>query len=234
VLPFGVVAVTLLALLGLVAALPEPVARRGRPGLRPARPAVPAAIRGPFALAALLAGATFSLAGLYLALGPALATRLLHAHGELAGGAAVAALLVPGALVQIAGRDLPARTLTAGGGAILTVGGALLALAAGLDESAPFFASTVLAAVGIGLGFMGALRHLTAAIPARQRAEVMAAFYVVGYLALSVPAVAAGFAASALGLQDTFALFGAVVVLVAAAVTVGGLRIPHARTAPSV
>jgi MFS family permease len=229
VLPFAVVAASLLVLLGLLGVLPEPVARRSGARLRPARPAVPAAIRGPFALAALLAGATFSLTGVYLALGPQLATELLDAHGALAGGAAAAALLVPAALVQIPGRDLPDRTLTAAGGAILTLGGALLALAAGLRDTAPFFASTVLAAVGLGLGVMGALRHFSAVIPPDRRAEVMAAFYVVGYLALSLPAVAAGFAARSLGLADTFALFAVLVVLVAAAVTIGGLRITAER-----
>lgn len=79
--------------------------------------------------------------------------------------------------------------------------------------------------VGFGLAFMGALRHLSGAIPPARRGEVMSAFYVVGYLSLSLPAVAAGLAASALGLSETFELFSGLVVLVAIAVAFGGLRI---------
>jgi hypothetical protein len=58
----------------------------------------------------------------------------------------------------------------------------------------------------------------------------MSAFYMVGYLSLSVPAVAAGLAASALGLSETFERFSAAVVPLALAVAAGGLRIGKAST----
>jgi hypothetical protein len=78
---------------------------------------------------------------------------------------------------------------------------------------------------------MGALRHLSAAIPADRRAEVMSAFYVVGYLSLALPAVAAGITASVVGLSETFELFSAGVVVIALLVAVGGRRIEAPVTA---
>jgi len=230
-LPFAVVAGMIALLLALVAAMPEPVSRRGRTTIRPQRPAIPVQTRGPFALAALGVVGSWSIAGVYLALGPALAGHLLQTHGELAGGVAAAALMGSGALAQLAGRNLTNRTLTVAGSLLVALGMALTATAVAVS-SAPFFlAASALAGVGFGLAFMGALRHLSAAIPADRRAEVMSAFYVVGYLSLALPAVAAGFIANAIGLSETFELLSAGVVVVALVVAAGGRRIQEAPPA---
>ena len=53
----------------------------------------------------------------------------------------------------------------------------------------------------------------------------MSAFYVVGYLSLALPAVAAGIVAGAVGLAETFELFSAGVVVIALLVAAGGRRI---------
>ena len=47
----------------------------------------------------------------------------------------------------------------------------------------------------------------------------MSAFYVVAYLSISVPAVAAGLAVPSLGLEPTFRVFAAVVVVLALGVS---------------
>jgi MFS family permease len=225
VVPFAVVAAMIALVLALVGVMPEPVARQGRAAIRPQRPAIPHQTRGPFALAALGVIGSWSIAGVYLALGPALAGHLLQTHGELAGGAAAAALMGSGALAQLAGRNLSNRTLTVAGSVVVAVGMALTATAVA-GGSAPFFLlASALGGVGFGLAFMGALRHLSAAIPSDRRAEVMSAFYVVGYLALALPAVAAGLIASAIGLAATFELFSAGVVVIALLVAVRGRRI---------
>jgi hypothetical protein len=227
VLPFLVVAAMIVMLLALVAAMPEPVSRRDRLVIRPQRPALPRETRGPFALAALGVIGSWSIAGVYLALGPALAGHLLQTHNELAGGAAAAALMGSGALAQVTGRNLSNRTLTVAGSLLVALGMALTATAVAVG-SAPFFlAASAFGGIGFGLAFMGALRHLSAAIPADRRAEVMSAFYVVGYLSLALPAVAAGVTSSAIGLSETFELFSAGVVIIALMVAAGGRRIPN-------
>jgi MFS family permease len=227
-LPFVVVAAMIALLLVLVGVMPEPVSRQGRAAIRPQRPAIPHQTRGPFALAALGVIGSWSIAGVYLALGPALAGHLLQTHGELAGGAAAAALMGSGALAQLAGRNLTNRALTVSGSLLVALGMALTATAVAVG-SAPFFlAASALAGIGFGLAFMGSLRHLSAAIPADRRAEVMSAFYVVGYLSLALPAVAAGFIANAVGLSETFELMSAGVIVVALTVAAGGRRIDRA------
>lgn len=225
VVPFLVVAGMIAVLLALVAAMPEPVSRQGRLVIRPQRPGLPRETRGPFALAALGVVGSWSIAGVYLALGPALAGHLLQTHNELAGGVATVALLGSGALAQLAGRNLSNRTLTVAGSAIVAGGMALIATAVAVSSAAFFLAASALAGVGFGLAFMGALRHLTGAIPAARRAEVMSAFYVVGYLSLALPAVAAGIVAGAVGVSETFELFSAGVVVLALLVAAGGRRI---------
>jgi MFS family permease len=232
-LPFVIVAILIVALLGAIRVLPEPVAERRRMTLRPQRPRVPAPTRAAFTLAALGVLASWSIGGLYLALGPQLAGVLMHTRGQLAGGVAVFALAAPAGIAQVAFRNLSNRTLTSVGALLLALGMALTAVALSASSAVFFLISAALAGVGFGLAFMGALRHLSASIPDGRRGEVMSAFYVVAYLAISVPAIAAGFAAPHLGLADTFEVFAAVVAVIALAVAAGGLRIdsPSARAA---
>ena len=227
-LPFVVVAAMIALLLVLVGVMPEPVSREGRTVIRPQRPAIPHQTRGPFALAALGVIGSWSIAGVYLALGPALAGHLLQTQGELAGGVAAAALMGSGALAQLAARNLTNRTLTVAGSLLVALGMALTATAVAVGSAAFFLAASALAGVGFGLAFMGSLRHLSAAIPADRRAEVMSAFYIVGYLSLALPAIAAGFIANAIGLSETFELLSAGVVVVALSVAAGGRRIDRA------
>ena len=68
---------------------------------------------------------------------------------------------------------------------------------------------------GWGVAFMGAIRSISAAAPAQRRAGVIAAFYVVAYIALSVPSVIAGLAVPRLGIEPTFRIFGAAVIVLA-------------------
>jgi MFS family permease len=225
VLPFVLVCALIASLWAAIRVLPEPVAQPTRARLRPQRPSVPASTRGAFVLAALGVLASWSIGGLYLALGPQLASGLLHSHGQLAGGLAVFALAAPASLAQIAGHRLTNRTLITAGALLLALGMALTAVSLSAASAAFFLVSAAIAGIGFGLAFMGALRHLSLAIPDGRRGEVMSAFYVVAYLAISVPAIAAGFAAPHLGLSETFRVFSVCVVVLALAVAVGGLRI---------
>src|SRR5436305_932765 len=80
-------------------------------------------------LAASLAGlavlSSWSIGGLYLALGPSLVTELLHTRNHLAGGAAVLALTLPAAVSQLVWHRLEPRRAAAIGSAVLGAGMAL-------------------------------------------------------------------------------------------------------------
>ncbi len=80
VTPFALLCVLCAFVLGGVALLPEPVARAARPRVGPQRPIVPRDGRGAFALASAGVVASWSIAGLYLALAPSLAVNLLHTN----------------------------------------------------------------------------------------------------------------------------------------------------------
>ena len=218
-----VLCVLLAVALGGVALLPEPVARTVRPGLRPQRPDVPAEVRGVFALASAGVVASWSIAGLYLALAPSLAVIVLHTESHLAGGASVGALGISAGLGQVALRGLAARQATAAGALGLAVGMAGTVASIPADSGALFLAGSVITGAGFGVAFMGSLRSVSAAAPARRRAGVIAAFYVVAYLALSLPSVLAGLAVPGLGIEPTFRIFGIAVIMLAL-VTAAGTR----------
>lgn len=54
-----------------------------------------------------------------------------------------------------------------------------------------------------GVAFQGSLRSVLPLAEAHERAGLMAAFYVLSYLAFSLPAIAAGIMAHAVGLRPT-------------------------------
>ena len=105
--------VLLVVAVGGVAVLPEPMVRAARPSLRPQRPVVPAEVRSAFALASAGVVASWSIAGLYLALAPSLAPILLHTGSHLAGGVCVFALGASAGLGQVAFRSLTPSQATA-------------------------------------------------------------------------------------------------------------------------
>jgi MFS family permease len=111
--------------------------------------------------------------------------------------------------------------------------GALFAGSLGL-----FFVAAVVSGFGFGSAFLGAMATVTRGVPAGERAGLLSAVFVVGYLAFSIPAIAAGVSAGALGLARTTEIYGAaVIVLALCAATALQLRgrrasVPDLSTAP--
>jgi predicted MFS family arabinose efflux permease len=215
VLPYVALIVLFAIALAGVWRMPEPVATRSRPRLTLERPSVPRAILGPFALAALAAVTSWSIGGLYLSLGPQLSAELFQTTNHLVAGIGVFVLSASAAAAQLAfGRTAPWAG-AAGGSVALSIGTALIVIAAAVDSSVVYLAGAVVGGAGFGLAFLGGLRALTSVIPNEHRAAVMSAFYIVSYSALSLPAVASGVAVGSLGLRSTFELFGGAVAALA-------------------
>jgi MFS family permease len=195
--------------------MPEPVTDRR--GLRMAfqRPHVPAAVRGPFLLAALTVVSSWSLGGVFFSLGPQLGARLFDSTNAIVAVIAIVALGVTAGLSQLLlGRTAP--WLAACLGSVgLAVGVCLIVIATALDSGAVYLVGSAISGVGFGVGSLGGLRGLVGSIPAENRASVMSAYYIVAYAAISVPAVLAGLVVGDLGLQATFEAFGLVVVVIA-------------------
>ena len=213
---------------GIVAvlAMAEPASRR--PGvlasLRP-RVAVPRQARSTFAAAVPCIVAGWALGGLYLSLGPSLAAQATGSPNLLWGGLVIFLLCGTGAAAAFAVRTISPQATMLAGCLFLLAGMAVTFGAIAATASAAFLVGTAVAGVGFGLAFLGSFRVITALAEPDDRAGLVAAVYIVGYLAFSVPALIAGVATTKFGLHSTALVYSAsLAVLAAAAVGLLGLR----------
>jgi MFS family permease len=211
------------ALVGVLL-MPEPVADRAPLRLTPQRPRVPAEVRQPFVLAALAVAASYSIGGLFFALGPQLSAQVFATGNHLVTAITLFLLAGVGSVAQLAYGRRAAWAAVSGGSMALAAGVGLIALSAAEKAAVPLLIGCTLGGAGFGVAFLGALRNLSAAIPPDHRAGVMSAFFIVAYSALSVPAVLAGLAVTSLGLSSTFAIFGAAVAALALSVALQAWR----------
>ncbi|MEV1206079.1 MFS transporter [Microbispora rosea] len=229
VTPFVVLAVLILVLLLGLTVVPETVPRESRSGVRIAAPGVPQQIRAPFVLAGLAITCAWSIIGIYLGLAGTLAPALLHTASPLAAGLAILALGGASAVPPLVARALPPAVQIAWGTLALIGGIASMAWSLSADSAVSFVAASVVIGVGVGFAMFGALRTVGAAAPPDGRAQVMAAFYIVAYAAISLPAVAAGFAVRRMGAVATFQIFGAGIVVVSVGTLLSAVAWHRAR-----
>ncbi|MGZ4248085.1 MAG: MFS transporter [Solirubrobacteraceae bacterium] len=224
VLPYVVVFILFAVALVGVTLMPEPVASRSRLRLSPQRPHVPLSVRQHFVLAALAVISAYSIGGLLFALGPALSARVFGSTNHVVTGTSLFLLPGAGAVAQLAYGRRTAWVGAATGAVALALGVGLIVLSAAADSAVALIVGLLIGGAGFGLAFLGSLRALSANIPPAHRAGVMSAFFIAAYAALSIPAVLAGFAARALGLNSTFEIIGSTVAAVALLVAVQAWR----------
>jgi MFS family permease len=180
--------------------------------LRPQVEIPPRLRPGIFAMVPILV-ATWALGGLYLSLGPSVAAQIFDLSNHLIGGLVVALLFGTGAVTIYLLRGWGLQRSLSFAAAVLGVGMALTLLGL-LVELAPLAGfGAVIAGVGFGASGRGTFGTVAKiALPA-ERGGLFAAFYVISYLAFSLPALAAGLADNALGLRPTAIVYGAAVLL---------------------
>jgi len=185
---------------------------------------LPAAARAPMLIAVPVLIASWSLAGLYGSLIPALTRTVFGFDPSLASGIAAFAFAGSGAVTVLAfGSGVP-RTVMAYGAAALIAGTAALMGALGAPSAIGFFLGTVLGGSGFGAGFQGAVRTVLPTAKAHERAGVLSVVFVVCYLAMGIPALVAGFFVSrGMQLLATAQDFGAMVAMLSALALVGML-----------
>lgn len=178
--------------------LPETVspaaraANRAGGGRLVSRPRVPAVARAVFVPAAMAAFAGFAVLGMFTAVSPAFLGQVLHQHNPLVTGLVVAAVFFSSAAGQVlARRTGPASGLWLGCGGLL-VGLVVVALALVFTSLALLVIGGMVAGAGQGLSFAAGLGALLGAAPPAARGETSSAFFVVAYVALSVPVVGIG------------------------------------------
>lgn len=220
-LPFWVdLALLAPALLGIWL-IAEPTAPKPHPRLRPQGLRVPAEIRSVFVRAAMAAFAGFAVLGLFTAVGPAFAGEVLGVSNHAAIGLIVFSVFVASSLGQLAlGPVVPlGRALPLGCGALIV---GMAGLAAGIaDASLPLLLlGGWVAGFGQGLSFRAGLGAVNAAAPEARRGEVASSFFVVAYVAISIPVVGEGLLAQLIGLRDAGLVFAAAVAAISAVVLV--------------
>jgi MFS family permease len=203
-----------IAAMGFVA---EPGSRR--PGvlasLRP-RVVIPRQARGAFfgVLPSLLA--IWALGGLFLSLGPSLAAQATGSPNLLLGGALIFLLFGTATAAAYAAQNVRGRTALLVGCLFLVAGMGVTFGAIATTTSVAFFVGAAVAGIGFGLVNLGAFRLITARATPDQRGGLVAAIYLAGYLAFSIPALIAGVTTTKYGLHSTGLVYAAALAVLAA------------------
>jgi predicted MFS family arabinose efflux permease len=200
---------------------------------------LPRTVRGPVLVAAPVLFAVWALAGLYGALGPALVSTLTGSRSVVLGGLSLFLLAGVAAAAVTALRRTQPRTVMLTGilalalGVVVTL--ASLSLHSSSSSSSPvatalFFGGTVISGIGFGSGFQGGIRTVVPLAAAHERSGVLSLLFVVSYLGMGVPAVAAGFlTVHGQGLTGAAREYCAALLVLAALALVGLLRAGAAK-----
>ncbi|MEQ6917814.1 MFS transporter [Halomonas aquatica] len=216
-LVYGVhLALTALAVMVVLKA-PETVTRPARPRLRLQRLQVPQEVREIFLPAAIAGFAGFAQLGFFTATAPAFMIGVLG-HDNLAlGGLLAGSAFFASTLGQLLQERFPAPWRLPLGCVGVILGASLVGVGIGLASLALFLLGALVAGIGQGMAFRAGLGAVLQASPANQRGGVAATFFIVAYIALSIPVVGIGLAVSTFGLATAGMAFAGGVALLAGA-----------------
>jgi MFS family permease len=209
-----------------VAYAPETSPRTGR--LTVQRVSVPAEIRPMFAIAALAAFAGFAVTGLFTAVVPSFLADVVGIDNHAVAGLVVCSIFAVSAVAQVASTNVSPRRAVALGCAILVAGMVILAVALHLSSLTGVVASAVISGIGQGMSFSRGLAAVMDGAPDDRRAEISSTYFVVAYVAISLPVIGEGLATQAWGLR-TAGLTFAVAVAILASVCLTAILVREAR-----
>jgi MFS family permease len=220
--PTQLVYAVLLALSGIEVALLWNMPRtvEPRPGaLASLRPHVSVPVQARRALAQLTPVniAAWALGGFYFSLMPSVVRVATGVTSPAIGGLVVAALTFSAAMAVLLLRAMPAERMLLGGIPALAAGVAITLAGVQTQYVALMLLGTIVSGLGFGTAFSGTIRTLIPLAKVDERAGLLSAFYVEGYLAFSLPAVIAGVAAPLIGLATAAEIYGFLVILLAIA-----------------
>ncbi|MEU0969230.1 MFS transporter [Streptomyces sp. NPDC005917] len=217
-----------------VAVILTPETAHPHPGtLRSLRPqlAVPPSARRALLAAGTAVAAVWALGGFYSSLGPAL-VRLVAPGAPHVFAGMIFFIVSAGAALTVWRLRRAAPLAAATGGTLVVIPATALSLL-GLHSASltAVYGGAALAGIAFGAVSQGALRMMLASLDEGDRAATLAAYYVLSYLSMSLPAIAAGAATQRFGLRTaslTYALAAALLaVAAAAALTASGRKALH-------
>lgn len=208
------IVLVLIAMIG-IAMIAEPLRLEAEPfRWQIQRFSLPSEVRGTFVRAATAGFAGFSVLGLFASVAPALLTQVLGVTSHLVCGLIVFAQLGFSAVGQSAGTRMQDRLATLIGTAALSVGILLTGLSLWTSSLPVLLAGAAIAGMGQGMSFRSSLGTLAARSPHHSRGEIISTFFLVLYIAQSLPVMGVGILAQSQGLQVAgvgFAIFIAIV-----------------------
>ncbi len=187
---------------------------QGRIGFQ--RLSVPPQTRSVFVVAATAAFAGFAVMGLFTAVAPSFIARVIGIDNHAAAGAIVASVFAASAVTQVVARRAEPTRAVAIGCALLVVGMVILAAALHFSSLALLIAGALVAGIGQGMSFGRGLAAVAERTPPDRRAEVSSTYFVVAYIAISLPVIGEGLAAQHWGLQTSGITFAIIVAILAA------------------
>jgi len=161
--------------------------------------------------------ASWALGGFYFSLMPSLVRVATGVTLPLVGGLVVAALTFSGAIAVLSLRNVAAVRILAGGIPALVLGVAITLAGVETQLVGLMLAGTIVAGLGFGAAFAGAMRTVMPLALAHERAGLLSAFYVEGYLSFSLPAILTGLLAPITGLPLAAYVYGTAVIVLAIA-----------------
>jgi len=199
-----------------------------------------AAVRVPFLIAVPVLVATWALAGFYASLGPSLVRTMTGSHSYLIGGLVLFVIAGSAVISVLSLQQRDAGSMMVIGTALLIAGTATVVASLPLRSVTGFFIGSAVAGLGFGGGFQGAVRSVVAHAAPRDRAGVLSVIFVVSYLAMGAPAVAAGYSVALLGnIFATARDFGVFVMILSALALAGAMlrrstaRVANAASVPT-
>jgi MFS family permease len=196
-------------------AMPEPVAARSRPRLRPQAPTVPREMRTTFMNAALAGFAGYAVLGLFTAVAPAFLAQEFGVTSSAVVGLVVFAVFAGSMIGQAMLPLVPEAVAMPAGCVALIAGMTFVALGLALPAMAPLVLGGVIAGFGHGLSFRAGLAAVNASAPAELRGATASSFFVVMYVAISLPVIGVGLLAQVTGLRSAGLIFAAAVAVLA-------------------
>lgn len=202
-----------LALVAVAAAAvwlaPETSERSGQLGIQ--RLSVPPQTRAVFVVAATAAFAGFAVNAMFASVSPTFVAELMGISNHAVGGAVAGLMVLTAAATQPFAVRVPPARAVAVGSAMLVVAMVMLNIALHYTSLAGLMAAAVMGGAGQGLSFGRGLAAISERTPADRRAEVSSSYFLVAYVALSVPVIGMGAAAQKWGLQTAGEVFAVIV-----------------------
>lgn len=221
-LPYIVHLALLLPAVVAIALMPGPATSTPPPQYGRERKAprlgVPRELRPLFFRAGSAAFAAFATLGLFSAIAPSVIHELLGLSSPLLTGAVASLVFTASAVGQLSMGSLDAPTALRAGCLLMVAGALLIAAALALSSLILLMAGGTTAGLGNGLSFRAGLAALNAQAPPEQRGTVNSSFFVIAYVAISLPIVGVGAASQAVGLRAAGLAFTGCIAALALAV----------------